>query len=135
MSPIPVQQNYVTFLSPGTLVAEERTKPVDLWDVGQAVEMSKSVTGGRYGATPFAFYFTTRGRDDGDLDSREIARSGHYFLHARIETFREIEKRADPKESILLSNMRVNGWDSVVRNQDGYEWTQPLREGDTIIGR
>lgn len=67
-----MQQHFVTFYSPGTFMAEMTEKPIDSWDVKAAVKMAKSVKE-RYGATPYGFRFTTRGRTDADLDSRVIA--------------------------------------------------------------
>ena len=129
-----IRQDFVTFLSPGSFVHETTTKRVNRWHVDEAVEMSKSITE-RYGATPFGFYFATRGRGDGELDSREVARSGVYYLNGVIESVNQIEKRGDPGERTLLKNMRGNGWDRVVRNTRGYRWTQPFRDGDVVLER
>lgn len=124
--------HFVTFLSPGTMFAENTTKPIEAWDVDKAVEMARGVKE-RHGAVPYGFYFTTRERTDADLDSREAARSELYYLGGRIETLAEIEARADPKESILRSNMRCNGWDRVVVNDNSWRWTQPLQKGDVVL--
>lgn len=124
--------HFVTFLSPGTFVAEDTTKPIESWDVDEAVKMARGVKE-RHGAVPYGFYFSTRERTEDALDSKEAARSDFYYLGGRVETLAEIEARADPKESILRSNMRCNGWDRVVVNDNSWRWTQPLHKGDTVL--
>jgi len=126
-----MQQHFVTFYSPGTFVAEETTKPVAAWDVDAACEMARDITE-RHGATPYGFRFTTRARGDADLDSKVVATSPTYYLGGRIETLDEVEARNDPKETILRSNMRGNGWDRIVVNDNSWRWTQPLSDGDVV---
>jgi len=127
-----VQQHYVIFHSPGTFVAEETRKPVDSWDVDVAVAMARGIKE-RHRATPYGFCFVTRGRENDELDSREIARSPTYFLGGRVETIEEVEARNDPKESILRGNMRGNGYDRIVVNDNSWRWTQPLRPNDFVL--
>lgn len=127
-----MKKHFVTFFSPGTFLAEEDTKPIDSWDVDKAVEMSKSITQ-RYYAKPYGFRFSTRGREEGDLDSKVIATSHMYYLGGEVLTLREIEKRKDPKDSILISNMKANGYNKVVVNTNSYKWTQPLQKGDIVL--
>ena len=127
-----MQKHFVTFFSPGTFVAEETENPIDSWDVATAVAMSKAVKE-RYNATPYGFQFITRERKDDELDSKVTKRSGMYYLGGKVETVEDVAKRADPKESILLSNMRGNGWDRIVTNDNSWRWTQPLEKGDTVL--
>jgi len=88
----------------------------------------------RYNAHPYAFYFMTRGRTNGELDSKVIKRSPTYYLpHCKIETIEEVRKRNDPKESILLSNMECNGYDRIVRTTKGWQWTQPFGKNDVLL--
>jgi hypothetical protein len=124
--------HFVTFYSPGTFFAESTTKPIQSWDVAAAVKMAHDIKE-RYGATPYGFQFSTRARDDDQLDSKERARSPFYYLGGRIETIEEIEKRADPKEGILLSNMKTNGWSRVFVNNNSWRWTQPLNDTDVVL--
>lgn len=105
-----IEQHFVTFYSPGTFVAEETRKPIESWDVAQAVAMAGEIQE-RNGATPYGFQFTTRGRGEHELDSHQTA----------------------PKDAILRSNMRANGWDKVVRNSNSWTWEQPLRDGDVVL--
>lgn len=132
MNTITLQQHYVTFYSPGTMVSETTTKPINSWDVEVAQEMARTIKE-RHGATPYGFRFTTRGRGEEDLDSKEIAASNFYYLGGRVETLEEIKARGDPKERILISNMECNGWSKVIVNDNSWRVTQPLREGDTIL--
>lgn len=129
---IVMKRHYVTFFSPGTFFAEHTTKRINKWDVKKAMEMADSITE-RYGATPYGFQFTTRGRGPRDLDSSEIARSPMYYLGGRIETLSEVEARNDPKEEILRSNMRANRWDKIIINDNSWRMTQPFEEGKDIL--
>jgi len=127
-----MKQDFVTFYSPGTFVAEQTTREVANWNVTKAVEMMPDIEE-RYGARPYGFQFHTKKRGWRDLEPKEIKRSGMYYVNCKVETLVEIEGRADPKESTLLSNMKCNGWDKVVSPREGWAWTQPLREGDTVL--
>jgi len=128
-----MQKHFVTFMSPGTFVAEQTEKPIDSWDVKTAQEMAEKITE-RYGAKPYCFYFTTRERKNNELDSREIKRSPKYYLsHCKVETLAEVKKRNDPKEKILLSNMECNGYKKIVTTTTGWKWTQPFNEDDIIL--
>lgn len=127
-----MKQHFVTFLSPGTFVAETNVKPIASWDVNLAMDMARTIVQ-RYNATPYAFQFTTRGRSDSDLDSAVIATSPTYYLGGVIETLEEIEARNDPKERILATNMRGNGYARVIRNENSWRWTQPFNDGDVRL--
>lgn len=127
-----MQKHFVTFYSPGTFVAETTERPINAWDVDAAVEIAETITE-RYGARPYGFRFTTRGRGPDDLDSKVVANSVFYYLGGKIETLEEVRERNDPKERILLSNMEVNGYKRVIRITRGWSWTQPLDDGDVVL--
>lgn len=127
-----VTQNFVHFYSPGTFVAEETRKPIPTWDVDVAMQMARDIRE-RYGATPYGFRFSTRTRATDDLDSKESARSGVYYLGGRVETLVEIERCADARDTILIANMKANGCDRIIRNTNSWQWTQPLWEGDVVL--
>src|SRR3546814_4451639 len=127
-----MQKHFVTFYSPGTLVAEMTEKPIDAWNVGRAVEMAKGISE-RHGATPYGFRFSTRGRSDDDLDSKVLETSPMHYLGGRVETLAEVEARNDPNDRILLCNMRGNGYDRVVVNDNSWRWTQPLMPDDIVL--
>lgn len=127
-----IEKHVVTFYSPGTFVAETSDRPIDSWDVNKAMEMAHDITE-RYGATPYGLQFTTRSRGDKDLDSKRAAESPFYHLGGRIETLAQVEARNDPKEEILRSNMRGNGWDKIVVNDNSWRSTRPLGETDVML--
>lgn len=127
-----MEQHFVTFSSPGTFVHEETTKPIPSWDVERATEMAREIIE-RHNATPFAFTFTTRRRDDNELDSREVARSGRYYLGGEVLTLNDIKARNNPDDRILIQNMECNGWDRVVENRNSWRITQPLEADDTVL--
>lgn len=127
-----MKQHFVEFFSPGTFMAESTRKPIKAWDIETARRMAAEITE-RYGATPYAFQFITRMRNDDELDSREVKRSPYYFINCKRETLAEIKSRNDPQERILISNMECNKWDAVARTVTGWLWTQPIREGDVVL--
>ena len=123
---------FVTFFSPGTFFSETTTKPIDSWDVDIALAMSKEINE-RYGATPYGFRFTTRSREDHELDSKQTDQSVMYYIGGKIETLDDIRNRADPRDNILISNMECNGWDKVWTSISGWKTTQPLNAGDIVL--
>lgn len=127
-----MQQHFVTFYSPGTFVAENTTKPIDSWNVDDAVAMAALITE-RHGAKPYGFRFTTRGRGPDDLDSKEIAKSPMHYIGGKVETLEEVEARNDPSESILRTNMRGNGYKRIWSTTSVWQWTQPLSDDDVVL--
>lgn len=127
-----MKQHFVHFLSPGSFVAEETREPIDSWDVAAAVRMARSIKE-RHNARPYGFQFSTRERGDKDLDSKEVKRSGTYYLGGKVETIKEVSARKNPKEAVLLANMRDNGWDKIVTNTNSWRWTQPLHKDDKVL--
>ena len=127
-----VKKQFVTFFSPGTFVAEQTTKCVANWDVDKAVEMMAGIEE-RYGAKPYGFRFHTMRRGLRDFKPKEIERSGMYYVNCKVETLAEIEERNDPKDKIMIENMRCNKWDRCVSTTEGWGWSQPLRKGDIVL--
>src|SRR3569832_105218 len=127
-----MQQHFVTFYSPGTFVAETSSNPIALWDADLAVAMAGEIPE-RYGATPYGFRFSTRAREDDELDSKQVAQSAVYYIGGKVETIEEVEARDDPKEEILRSNMRRNGYSRIWTSTSGWKWTQPLGDDDIVI--
>lgn len=127
-----VSANFVTFYSPGTFVPETREQPIAAWDVVTAMEMAHGITE-RYGATPYAFRFSTRSRGPNDLDSKLSRQSPLYYLGGKIETREEIEARDDPKDEILRSNMRANDIGKVIVNDNSWRFTAAFNEGDVLL--
>ena len=127
-----MKKHFVTFLSPGTFVSEQTQKPIDLWNVDTAIEMSRTIKE-RHGATPYGFYFTTRGRKDDELDSRETKRSGTYYLGGKVLTLEDIKNRKDKKDDILIRNMGYNDWNRVVENCNSWKVTMPLEKNGVVL--
>jgi len=127
-----VKRHFVQFYSPGTFMSEVTEKPIDSWDVEEAQQMAHGIVE-RHGATPFAFRFVTRGRTAKDLNSKVLKRSQSYYLGGKIETRGEVEKRNDPEEKILRSNMRSNGYGRIIVNTNSWKVTQPFEDGDILL--
>lgn len=127
-----MNQDFVTFYSPGTFVAEQTTRPIASWDIEEAKVMAQDINE-RYGAIPYGFQFTTRSRKEGDLDSSVSAQSPMYFLGGKVETLAEVKARARPKDSILVTNMECNGYDRIITNSNSWLWTQPLNADDVVL--
>jgi hypothetical protein len=126
-----LEQHFVTFFSPGTFVHEQTTKPIESWDVDKAVNMARGITE-RYNATPFGFRFSTRRREDHELDSRVVSRSGLYFLGGTVLTLEQVKARNDSADRTLIANMEGNGWDRIVENCNSWKVVQPLMADDTV---
>jgi hypothetical protein len=127
-----VKKHFVVFLSPGTFVHEMSEKPIDSWDVEKAKRMARSITE-RHGATPFAFYFTTRSRGEDDLDSKVTDTSVTYYLGGKVETLAEVKARATKDDRILISNMEINHYDRIITNTNSWKVTQPLNKNDVVL--
>ena len=80
-----------------------------------------------------AVVFTTRSRGEKDLNSKVSKRSPLYWLGGKIETLEEVEARNDPKEGILRSNMRVNGYKKIIVNDNSWRFTAPFNDGDVLL--
>lgn len=127
-----MEKHFVTFLSPGTFVAEDTTNEIGSWDVEAAKEMARGITE-RYGATPYGFYFTTRNRGDADFEPSTSAKSCLYYLGGKVETLAEVKARATADDRILISNMEGNGWSRIITNDNSWRWTQPLQATDVVL--
>jgi len=127
-----MRAHFVKFYNPGTIVAEHTVLPIDSWDVEQAVKQADDIVE-RHGATPYAFRFLTKAREDDELDSKIVEKSNLYYLGGKVETLGEITERNHPSDRILISNMRANNWAKVIRNANSYGWTMPLEKDDVVL--
>lgn len=84
----------------------------------------------RHGARPYGFQFHTKKRGWRDFEPKEVKRSGMYYVNCRVQTVDEVEAEG---QSVLADNMRTNGWDRVVTTTRGWSWSQPFKEGDTVL--
>lgn len=136
-----VNKHYVVFFSPGTFVSEQTEKEIDTPDIRVAVEMAKSITE-RYGAKPYGFQFVLRKThpplDDGEngkleVLSKEIRRSGTYFIGGRLRFLDEIERENDQNERHISDNMRLNDYPIVIENVNSWKSTMPFQEEDVLL--
>lgn len=138
---MPERKHTVTFLSPGTLFAEQDTKWVDSWDPAIAVKIGADIIQ-RYGAKPYGFYFSTiitaDPVSDGEggklsVESKEVSRSGMFFLGGIVESFDEVVARADHKEHIMRSNMKSNRIPLIHISTRSYKHTQYFDQDDVVV--
>ena len=127
-----MKKRYVTFYSPGTMVAETTRREVASWNVDKALKMMEGIKE-RHGATPYGFCFTTMKRGLRDFTPREVDRSGMYYINCKVQTLEEMEKTHNPAESTLLQNMKTNGWDKIVTTNSGWAWSQQLKDTDIVL--
>lgn len=127
-----MRKHFVTFYSHGTVFHETTTREIDSWDVEKAAEMARTIIE-RHGARPFAFKFTTRAREDDELDSKVVERSVVYFLEGTIRTLADLERENRPEDEILRMNMRFNGIDRVVENKNSWRTVHEFHEGDVVL--
>ena len=127
-----MQRHFVTFYSPGTIVAETTTKEIDSWNVDDAVAMARVIQE-RHGARPYGFRFSTRARSETDLDSKEVDRSPMYYLGGTVRTVAEVLAGTDPSESTLRSNVRINDMKRVVTCHTPWRWTRELNDDDIVL--
>lgn len=135
----PTRKHFVEFFSPGTLFSESRSKPIDSWDCGTAVELSNGVTE-RHGAKPYGFRFKTMivaepipDGEGGELevDSKEVATSGMHFLGGELKFYDDIPD--DHQHSILRSSMKCNDWPIVIENRNSFLTTMQFNDADCIV--
>jgi hypothetical protein len=124
-----MKKHFVTFYSPGTMVAEHTRKEIRSWDIELAIEMMKEIKE-RHGAIPFGFRFCTMKRGLLAWEPKEIDTSCMHYVNCKVQTLEEVCAHGP---EILCQNMKTNGWDRVVTTTQGWEWSQPLREGDVVL--
>ena len=126
-----MEAHFITFFSPGTFSPEETTKPIERWDPDLGREMARDITE-RHGATPFCFYFTTRGRGPEDLDSKKLKESPRYFFNGEIRTLDDVATN-EGEDSVLYWNMENNRYDRIFTTTSGWRWSTPLNEDDIVL--
>lgn len=127
-----ITKHFVTFFSPGTFMPEQDTKEVASWEVDEAVKMAGAIFE-RHGARPYAFRFYTSQRGEEDFEPSTTKRSNLYYLGGHLETLAEVEARADPKEEILLSNMRINGVAQIIVNNNSWRFAGAFGDDDILL--
>ena len=127
----PRMAEFVTFVSPGTFFAETTTLPIASRDLSLAVKMSRKITE-RYGSKPYGFRFETRIVADPIPDGM----GGTLTVEAKTvdtSSIADVERRADPKESILCGNMSGNGMWIVVTTCSPYRSTCEFKPADVVV--
>jgi len=135
------EKHFAVFYSPGTFFAETSNRPIDSWDIGKAVAMSKEITE-RHNAKPYGFRFETYvypqmpplsdGEREFKVEGQLLRRSGLHFLGGTVWTYHQVRQRDDPNDSILLSNM-LSHCPIMVENRNSYLSTHAFESGDCIV--
>jgi hypothetical protein len=136
-----VKKIYAVFYSPGTFVSESSEREVSNADPAEAVRIAGGIKE-RYNAMPFGFRFETRlvagDIDDGlggklKVQPRTLETSGMHYINGTPETLDQVRERADPRESILLSNMEGNSMPIVVSGCSPYKWTHEFTADSVVV--
>ena len=127
-----MQAHFVTYYSPGTFVPEETTRKIASWNVDDAVKGAFEIVE-RYGSRPFGFQFTTRGRSEADLDSKETDRSPMYYLGGVVRTADEVLAGTAPDEYILRANVEGSSIKRVLVNTNSWKFTTELKDDDVVL--
>lgn len=103
------------YYSPGAIIAEEGTRKVDeINPMEHAKELKDYV---------FEFWYTyskTLKMDGLDFTSKSRDKTRHYHINAELWNEKIVKsKNINNKHRILLSNMRSNNWDYVIRERTG----------------
>ena len=134
-----MRKHFVTFMSPGTFVAEQTTKEIGEWDPIAAMRMATEIRE-RYNAKPYGFRFETRivhdpidNGEGGKLEVRDttIKRSGMHYINGAIVKYDDAADK--PHWRVLSDNMRDNAWPLAVEMRNGFRWTAPFEEEDVIV--
>lgn len=118
-------KHYVEFFYSGIITADTSCRPSDHRDPARV-----SLPDGAY-----AFHFFDREETELDGETLRGERknvSPTYYPGGTVKTLAEIEALHDPRDRILLSNMRGNDWPAVVYTRFG-NWPQPYREGREVV--
>lgn len=116
---------YLTYFYPGSFFDEDSTKEVKKRDPKAA---TKNAPKGAFG---FQFYERTKIVLAGETLWGEVRhKSPLHYLGGEVYTLAQVRKHF-PGEKILISNMRGNGYDRVIRTRRG-NW-KPLNNGDVLV--
>ena len=127
-----MQKDFVRFLSPN-LFTGIIERPIDKWDVNEAIRISKAIGESGVCGAPYGFCFVTRSYYANGINSRVVCKSGMYYINGIVETLEEIVAQNNPENSSLIRYMRDNHWNRVIRTVGNNKWTQPFNPGDVLI--
>ena len=113
---------YARFLSPGSIVSNDWTVPMQTTDP-HAVPWPEN-------AYAFILYERVDVQDGAEMFKGEAKQIGPVYYHpdSKVLTQAEVAVKDDPRDSILLENMRRNDWPSVIYSRWG-NWPQPYEAG------
>jgi hypothetical protein len=114
-------KHYITFYFPGVFVSNETVREVSDRDA------QITAPPGAYG---YRVHSRTELRQDGETLVGAPRDFGPMTYFGEVLTVAEVEALPGDHE-VLLSNMRCNGWDRVVRTVRGT--FQALSEGDVVL--
>lgn len=117
---------YAKFMMIGALTSEDLVVSVESPDPNH-VEFPDS-------AYAFSIHERTDVVDEGEVYRGVNKQIGPLYYHpeSKVMTLKEIEERNDPRDRILLENMRCNGWDSMIFSRWG-NWPQPYNSDRICI--
>lgn len=121
-----VTVRYVRFLSPGSFCANDWTVPIESTDPLDVTWPEN------------AYAFTLHERvdvmDGPEAFKGEAKQVGPVYYHpeSKVLSAAEIAAKGDPRDSILLSNMRCNDWPNVIYSRWG-NWPQPYEAGKVRV--
>lgn len=67
------------------------------------------------------------------MQSREVERSGVYYLGGEILTYEQMVEINDPSDEVLRSNMRANDFPLVIINRNSWKSANPFNEEDVLL--
>lgn len=117
----------VEYLMPGLLVSESITLDLSERSVKEAVDLAPK------NAFCFTFFDVPDAPDLGEeftVTPKPQNRSGRYYLGGEVLTLKDVREHYGAY-SILLSNMRGNEWDAVIKCRTGN--FQPFTSEDVIV--
>lgn len=116
-----VTVRYARFLTKGSFFAEEWTELVSSADPNDVVFPD--------GAYAFTMNERVDVVDGDDVYTGKASQIGPMYYHpdSKVVTFDELMSRNDPRDRILLENMRCNGWSSMIYTRCG-DWPQPYKK-------
>ena len=114
-----ITSRYVRFLAPGSFFAEEWSRPVETLDP-RAVAWPDN-------AYAFSLHERVDVHDGPDVFIGKSRQIGPLYYHpdSKVVTLEEVAARNDLGDRILLDNMRINKWPSVIYSRWG-NWPQPF---------
>lgn len=122
-------QDYVQFLFPGTLFCEKTVRKISPGD--HMTHRPGEIPEGCFGYQFFSRVLTEL--DNGKVHYGEAYDHSAKYYFGTVQTYDDIENLNEQTTDfdILLSNMRINNWDRVVKTTQGNY--MPLEQGDVVL--